>query len=440
MTIEDQADASVAEWTARAEAVIPGGVNSGRRRIDGGFVINGGSGAYLRGADGRRYLDFSGGASTAILGHGAAQVARALSRAADGPQLTGMGVTPGEVMLAEKLVDAMPSVEQVVLTNGGSDATYFAARLARHVTGRSHLITIRGGYDGWHDAVLFDGDGASTSGQTRGVLGAVRDLTHLCLYNDLEGMRAEFLRHPDSIAAVIMEPVAHNNGPTILPQPGYLAGVRDLCDEFGALLVFDEVITGFRHALGGYQEISGVMPDLTTAGKSLANGMPIGMIGGARCLMEEFTTAPRGEVMLGGTYFGNAASVAAAIATLDALTEPDTYERLYALGARMRSGLTEIANGLGVEAQVAGLGSIFTFWPGPGPLLDHRDVARGNVPLFRSYRLEGLKRGVLEKPDIDGARSAISLAHTERDIDHALEVAAEALPAALSRCAVAGAE
>lgn len=435
----DAAEPSAQEWAERAEAVIPGGVNSGRRRIEPAFVVEGGMGAYLFEAGGRRLIDFYGGAGTAILGHNPPVVREAVNEAlATGPILSGAGVTRGEVMLAERITRAVPSVEQVLLCSSGSEATMFALRLARAVTGRECVVKLAGHYHGNHDAVLVNTheprrlDGL-TMPESRGMLGAHRTATLVSDYNDLGHLETLLSTRGEEIAAVILEPIVHNGGPTLLPDRGYLAGVRKLCTTYGVLLIFDEVITMFRHGLGGVQAIYDVMPDLTTAGKAMANGLPIGMVGGPRHLMRHWTTNPAGDVMFGGTYNGNAASVAAALATLGRLADGTVHARMFGLGEMMRDGLAAIAAEEGVPALATGFRSIFTFWFGTGPLRMRDDALRGDEALFRAYRQELRARGVFEKPDRDGGRSLISAAHTRRDVECALEIARDSLRAAKGR-------
>ncbi|ADB49895.1 aspartate aminotransferase family protein [Conexibacter woesei] len=432
----DLPDLSAREWTERAERVIPGGVNSGRRRIDPPLVAQRGEGAYLVEVDGTRVIDFYGGAGTAILGHNPLAVSRAVTRAlTEGPILSGAGVTPREVQLAETITRFVPSVEQVLFCNSGSEATAMALRLARAVTGRQCIVKVSGHYHGNHDAVLFNTgaprnpDGTPTP-ESCGLLDAHASTTLVSDFNDLGHLETLLATRGDEIAAVIMEPIAHNGGPTLLPDSGYLAAVRSLCTRYGALLIFDEVVTLFRHAMGGVQGIFGVAPDLTTAGKALANGLPIGMVGGRSELMARWTTSSGGDTMYGGTYNGNSASVAAALATLGVLASGEEHARITGLGEAMRDGLTEIAAEEGVAATATGFRSVFTLWFGGGPFRSRTDALRGDEHLFRAYRQELRARGVFEKPDRDGARSVISAAHTRHDIDFALEMAREALRAA----------
>src|SRR3954454_8709509 len=291
-----------------AAAVIPGGVNTCRRRSSPRLCFRKGEGAYLEDLDGRRYIDYHAAYGAIFLGHSDPVVTSRVSRAIQDTVLFGVGVTPAEGALATKIVEHVPSAEQVVVCNSGSEATYHAIRLARAVTRRSKIVKFQGCYDGFHDYVLRNVISAPEGVGRRdphsaGMLDAAVDATLVCRYNDLEDVRATLERH--EVAAVILEPVAHNS-PGILPQPGFLEGLRALCDESGALLIFDEVITGFRHHIGGYQALCGVMPDLTTLGKAIANGFPLAAVAGRRELMERFTTTERGDVHFGGTFNGNA--------------------------------------------------------------------------------------------------------------------------------------
>jgi glutamate-1-semialdehyde 2,1-aminomutase len=265
------------------------------------------------------------------------------------------------------------------------------------------------------------------------MLEAAIDATLVCRYNDLEDVRATLERHGEDVAAIIVEPVAHNS-PGLLPRPGFLEGLRELCDATGALLIFDEVITGFRHGLGGYQAHGGVYPDLTTMGKAIANGFPLAAIGGRREHMERLNTTAGGDVHFGGTYNGNAAAVEAGLATIEQLEDGSVHERVFALGERMRAGLTEVAERVGVPAVVGGFGSLFVLCFMEGPLETYEDVLRNDDALFGRYRRELIKRGIFEMPESLG-RSHISAAHTEADIDRSLEAAEESLRAAVDALA-----
>ncbi len=421
---------------ASAAEVIPGGVNTCRRRSEPRICFRRGSGAHLEDLDGRRYIDYHAAYGAVILGHSHPAVTARVARAIEETVLFGVGVTEAEVALARKIVEHVPSAEQVVVCNSGSEATYHAIRLARGITGRTPIIKFQGCYNGFHDYVLRNVlSKADRVGQrdphSAGMLDAAVDATLVCRYNDLDDVRATLERN--DVAAIIVEPVAHNS-PGLLPREGFLEGLRALCDEFGALLIFDEVITGFRHSIGGYQAIAGVRPDLTTLGKAIANGFPLAAIAGRREHLERFTTTETGDVHFGGTYNGNAAAVEAGLATIAELEDPSVHARLFALGERMRSGLREIAARAAVPAVVGGFGSLFVLCFMEGPLDSYDDVLRNDEALFVRYRRELIARGVFEMPESLG-RSHIGASHTADDIDRSLEAAEASLRAAVDALA-----
>ncbi|HET8754751.1 MAG TPA: aspartate aminotransferase family protein [Solirubrobacteraceae bacterium] len=418
-----------------AARVIPGGVNTCRRRSEPRLCFARGAGAHLWDLDGRRYIDYHAAYGAVFLGHSHPAVCTRVAEATRDTVLFGVGVTEAEVALARKIAQHVPSVEQSVVCNSGSEATYHAIRLARGVTGRELIVKFQGCYDGFHDYVLRNVLSAPDAVGRRdphsaGMLAAAVDATLVCRFNDLADVEDAFAAHPDRIAAVIVEPVAHNS-PGLLPVPGFLEGLRALCDREGALLIFDEVITGFRHHIGGYQAVCGVLPDITTLGKAIANGFPIAAIGGPARYLERFTTNPDGDVHYGGTYNGNAVGVEAALATIAELEDGSVHERVFRLGARMRAGLEEIAARAGVPAVVGGFGSLFVLCFMEGPLRSYEDVLRNDSELFLRYRRELVARGVFEMPESLG-RSHISAAHTDDDIDRSLAAAEEALRAALA--------
>jgi glutamate-1-semialdehyde 2,1-aminomutase len=425
---------SSAKLLDEAARFIPGGVNTCRRRSEPRLCFRRGAGAYLWDLDGRRYVDYHAAYGAVFLGHSHRAVVERVAAATRDTVLFGVGVTEAEVELARKLAEHVPSIEQSVVCNSGSEATYHAIRLARGVTGRELIVKFQGCYDGFHDYVLRnvlsvpDRVGRRDP-HSAGMLRAAVDATLVCRFNDLEDVERTFVARPDEIAAVIVEPVAHNS-PGLLPQPGFLEGLRALCDREGALLIFDEVITGFRHHIGGFQAICGVLPDLTTLGKAIANGFPIAAIGGPARLLERYTTNPAGDVHYGGTYNGNAVGVEAALATIGELEDGSVHEHVFRLGQRMRDGLAEIAGRAGVPAVVGGFGSLFVLCFMEGPLRSYEDVLRNDTDLFLRYRRELVARGVFEMPESLG-RSHISAAHTDDDVDRALAAAEEALRAAL---------
>jgi glutamate-1-semialdehyde 2,1-aminomutase len=415
-----------------AAEVIPGGVNTCRRRSDPRICIRRGAGAYIEDLDGRRYIDYHAAYGAILLGHSHPAVVERVSRAIRDTVLFGVGVTEAEVALARAIVRHVPSAEQAVVCNSGSEATFHAIRLARGITAREKIVKFQGCYNGFHDYVLRNvlsapaGVGARDP-HSKGMLDAAIDATVVCRFNDLADVRAALERH--DVAAIVVEPIAHNS-PGLLPQPGFLAGLRELCDGAGALLIFDEVITGFRHHVGGYQAIAGVRPDLTTLGKAIANGFPIAAIAGARRHLERFTTNPDGDVHFGGTYNGNAIGVEAALATIEQLEDGSVHEHVFALGERMRTGLAAIAERAGIPAVVGGFGSLFVLCFMEGPLRSYEDVLRNDDALFGRYRRELVARGVFEMPESLG-RSHIGASHTDDDVDRSLEAARDALRAAL---------
>jgi glutamate-1-semialdehyde 2,1-aminomutase len=429
------------ELLDRAAESIPGGVNTCRRRSEPRLCFRRGHGAHIEDLDGRSYVDYHAAYGAVFLGHSHPAVTQRVAAAIADTVLFGVGVTEAEVLLAEKIVEHVPSVEQVVVCNSGSEATYHAIRLARGATGREKIIKFQGCYNGFHDYVLRNVlSPAELVGmrdpQSAGMLEAAVDATLVCRFNDLADVRATLERHAGEVAAVILEPVAHN-APGLMPADGFLAGLRNACDEHGSVLIFDEVITGFRHGLGGFQAIAGVLPDLTTLGKAIANGFPLAAVGGRRELMERYTTNPGGDVHYGGTYNGNAAAVEAGLATIELLEDGTVHEHVFRLGARMRAGLEEIGRRAGIPVTVGGFGSLFVLCFMEGPLRSYEDVLRNDTALFLRYRRELVSRGVFEMPESLG-RSHIGASHTEADIDRSLEAAEQALAAALDAGARGG--
>jgi glutamate-1-semialdehyde 2,1-aminomutase len=423
-----------ADLLDEAARYIPGGVNTCRRRSTPRICIRRGRGAHIEDVDGNRYLDYHAAYGAILLGHSHPAVIERVTRALPDRVLFGVGVTEAEVRLAERIVHAVPSVEEVVVCSSGSEATYHAIRLARGVTGRQKIVKFQGCYNGFHDYVLRNVLSppelvGRRDPQSKGMLEAAIDATLVCRFNDLEDVERTLAAEGEDVAALILEPVAHN-APGLLPLPGFLEGLRALCDRTGALLIFDEVITGFRHHLGGYQAIAGVLPDLTTMGKAIANGFPLAAVGGRRRLMEHYTTNPRGDVHYGGTFNGGSASVEAALATIEQLEDGRVHAHLNRLGERMRAGLREIGARAGIPVTVGGFGSLFVLCFMEGPLESYEDALRNDTDLFVRYRRELIARGIFEMPESLG-RSHISAAHTEADIDRSLEVAEVALAAAL---------
>jgi glutamate-1-semialdehyde 2,1-aminomutase len=415
----------------RAQKVLPGGVDSPVRayRSVGGtppFIARA-DGAYVFDADGNRYIDFVGSWGPMILGHNPEPVRTALTAALKSGTSFG-APTELEVRLAEAVVAAVPSIEMVRFVSSGTEATMSALRLARGFTGRDLILKFEGCYHGHADGLLVKaGSGAATLGvpDSAGVPADVARHTLTCPYNDLEAVTAHVSAHGERIAAIIVEPVAGNMG-LVPPRPGFLEGLRGVCDAHGIVLIFDEVMTGFRVALGGYQSICGVTPDLTTLGKVIGGGLPVGAFGGRREIMERI--APLGPVYQAGTLSGNPLAMTAGLATLEALSAPGVYERLEALGARLSEGLAGAAAAAGVPVTLARQGSMGCMYLHPGPVWDYADAARSDLPRFGRYFHGMLARGIYLAPSQFEA-GFISLAHTEADIDATVAAAAEALAA-----------
>ena len=421
-TTADQA----AGLAARAAAVIPGGVNSGQRQVPGleDLIIAGTSGSTFTDANGRTYTDYHAAFGPPLLGHNDPDVDAAVTAVGRTVDLMGIGVTRVEIELAERLVANVPSLEKVLLTSTGSEATFHALRVARTATGRRHVIKFQGCYHGWHDSVAMNvispaervGSKDPLSG---GMLPEVIDATIVCPFNDAAAVERALDEHAGDVAAIILEPIPHNIG-AVLPQPGFLERLRELATKHGTVLVFDEVITGFRHGLGGYQAVAGVTPDLTTLGKAMANGWPVSAIGGSADLMDLFSTTPGRPAFFAGTFNGHPATSAAALATIDKLEREPVHEHVFRLGERARTGLQALYDRLGVPAVVAGFGSVFVSYFLEGPVVSYDDLLRNDVDLFTGYRRELMKDGIFELP-LNLKRSHFSYAHTDDDVDRLLD-------------------
>jgi glutamate-1-semialdehyde 2,1-aminomutase len=410
---------------ARAVRVIPGGVNSPVRawRAVGGqpVFIQRARGSTIWDADGNGYVDYVGSWGPMILGHAHPKVLGAIHEVMrDG---TSFGApTAREVDLAQTIVAALPAVEMLRLVSSGTEAAMAAIRLARAVTRRVKIIKFSGCYHGHVDALLVRaGSGAATFGvpDSAGVPEAVATQTLIAEFNDLRMIDAYFRADGRDIAALIVEPVVGNMG-VIPPHPQFLAGLRDLCSAHGALLIFDEVMTGFRVAYGGMQTLSGVAPDLTCLGKVIGGGLPLAAFGGRREVMEQL--APLGPVYQAGTLSGNPLAVAAGQATLRQLTAPGTYERLEAMGARLQAGLRDALAAQHVPGCVNRVGSMWTIFFGPTAVADATAARGADTELFARWFRGMLQRGVYLPPSQFEA-AFISLAHTDDDIDATLRAA-----------------
>jgi glutamate-1-semialdehyde 2,1-aminomutase len=413
----------------RAERVIPGGVNSPVRAYAavGGappFLARG-KGPFVWDADGRRYVDYVGSWGPLILGHAHPAVLRAVARAA--ARGTSFGApTEGEVEIAETICAALPSVEMVRFVSSGTEAAMSAIRLARGATGRKKILKFDGCYHGHADALLVGaGSGVATLG-IPGSPGVPEEFVRLTVqtpYNDLAAVEDAFRAHGPELACVIVEPVAGNMG-CVPPVRDFLEGLRELCDRAGTLLIFDEVMTGFRVAWGGAQALYGIRPDLTCLGKVVGGGLPAAAYGGRRELMREI--APSGPIYQAGTLSGNPLAVAAGLETLRRLSKRGVYEALGATSRALADGLAERASAAGVELTTAAVGGMFGFFFHPGPVANFEDAKKSSAPRFRRFFAEMLGRGVYLAPSAYEA-AFVSLAHGEREIAATLRAAEAAL-------------
>jgi glutamate-1-semialdehyde 2,1-aminomutase len=415
----------------RAERFLPGGVDSPVRafRAVGGdppFVTHA-DGAYLYDADGNRYLDFFGSWGPMILGHAFPPVVQAIQQAAARGASFGAS-TAAEADLAELVTRCFPSVEKLRFVSSGTEACMSAIRLARGFTGRNFVVKFEGCYHGHSDAMLVKaGSGVATLGipGSAGVPPETAMHTLALPYNDLDAVREVFTKWPDEIACVIVEPVVGNAG-TIPPAPGYLQGLREITAEFGALLILDEVMTGFRLSLGGAQQVYGVTPDLTTLGKIIGGGLPCGAFGGRADVMEFL--APLGPVYQAGTLSGNPLAMAAGIATLGHLIahEEDVYLTLEATTTRIAEGVGRVAHEAGIPLTTNRVGSMFTWFFTGQPVTDFTSAATSDTVAFGRFHRAMLDAGVWLPPSQYEA-AFVSTAHGEAEIGMVLEAARSAL-------------
>jgi glutamate-1-semialdehyde 2,1-aminomutase len=414
---------------ARAKRLIPGGVNSPARAFGGvggepAFIARG-AGAHLWDLDGNRYIDYIGSWGPMILGHCHPAVTAALDEVIR--RGTSFGApTEAESELAELIIAAVPSVEKVRLVNSGTEATMSAIRLARGFTGRDIIVKFAGNYHGHVDSLLVAaGSSAATLGvpNSPGVTAGESQDTLILEYNDVAGVHEAFDRHGSQIAGVILEAVVGNMG-VVLPTADFLTALRQRTQDAGALLILDEVMTGFRVAYGGAQSLFGVTPDLTTLGKIVGGGLPVGAYGGRAEIMDHIL--PAGKVFQAGTLSGNPLATAAGIATLRELRDRPPYDRLEALSARLAKGLDEAATSAGIPHSVARVGSMMTLFFNPEPVQNWPAAARCDTQAFARYFWGLLDRGVY-MPCSQYEALFVSAAHTEADIDATVAAARDVL-------------
>ncbi len=422
---------SIAAHT-EAKQLMPGGVNSPVRAYKAvnrtPITIRQGKGCHVTDIDNNRYVDYVGSFGPLIAGHAPDEVVAAVTKAVARGTTFGM---PGELetRLAGKVIEAVASVEVVRFVNSGTEATMSALRLARGATGRSKIIKCVGGYHGHADALLVEaGSGATTLGvpSSPGVPDSMTADTLLMPYNDLPAAKALFGKHGPDIAALIVEPVAGNMG-CVPPAEGYLAGLRELCDAHEALLIFDEVMTGFRVDYGGAQARYDVQPDLTALGKVIGGGLPCAAYGGRESLMRK--VSPDGPVYQAGTLSGNPVAMAAGLATLELLAEPDAYDRLEASSAALEKGLTDAAKQARCAMQINRVGSMLTVFFTDQPVTDYAGATACDTQAFARFFGSMLDQGVVLPPSQFEAWF-VSLAHDEQAIEQTIAAAKKAFTAA----------
>ena len=421
-------------WDAEARKLIPGGVNSSTRKIDPPMVFERASGSRVWDADGREYIDYHAAFGPIVLGHCYSKVDSRVVETLGKLDIVGLGATELEIALARKLREHVPSAEAVHFCNSGSEATYNAVRLSRAVTGRKKLVKFQGCYHGWHDYLCMniitpaDKIGKPDPGSA-GMMPEAIENTLVLTFNSVDELEETFRTQGSEIAAVILEPIPHNIG-CVIPEPAFLQALRDLTTKHGSLLIFDEVITGFRHALGGYQSICGVTPDLSTFAKSMANGYPVAALCGKSEYMHRFATGG-GDVFFAGTYNAHPLAMAASLATIEALESGEVYKHTFALGDRVRKGLQEIVDRLGIKAWATGFGSVvLLYFKEPGAR-NYTDLLACDMAADVSFRRGLLERGSLVLP-MALKRVHISATHTEQDIDLFLEHAEDVLSSSRS--------
>ena len=410
-------------FRSRARGVIPGGVNSPVRAMEAvglaePLFVRSGRGAYVEDADGTRYLDWVMSWGPLLFGHADPETVDAVVEAAQ--EGTSFGAsTEREVELAEEIVDAVPSIEMVRVVSSGTEAAMSAIRLARAFTGRDRILKFAGCYHGHSDALLAAaGSGLATLGipSSPGVPASVVADTLVCPYNDIEAVATAVAAHGSSLACVLVEPVAGNMG-VVPPEPGFLEGLRELCDESGALLVFDEVITGFRVARGGAQERFGVLPDLTLLGKILGGGLPLAAFGGRVEIMERL--APSGDVYQAGTLSGNPLATAAGLSVLRRLRDSAVYEELERRGERLAAGLAPFG-------AVQRVGAMLTLFTRSEHVRNFADASGSDTHRYGALFRGLLERGIYVAPSQFEAMF-VSLAHGDEEIDRTVEIVGELL-------------
>ena len=427
------------KYNAEAAQYIAGGVVSLNRKVNPAIVFDRAKGSKLFDVNGKEYIDYHASFAPYLLGHNFDAVNEAVIQSIrDEKSLYGSGTNALEITLARLLCELVPSLELIQVSNTGSEATAHAIRLSRAYTGREDIILTVGGYNGWHNEVsravmpsLAQLGKRVSPGEypfvplSAGIPDATKRKVHLVNFNDLDSIEYVMKRHP--IACVVTEPVLQNVG-VVLPKPGYLQGLFDLCEANGTVCVFDEVKTGFRSAIGGYQSIIGIKPHLSVFGKAVANGYPLGIIGGKRAIMEQFDAPdPAKKVLIAGTYNAHPINTAAAIATLETLKNPGVYAHINAVSNQLYRGLETLFKEKGITVSIVTNASAFCVYFSQNAPSDLHDILE-NVDFTHdlSYRKALIDKGIYHIP-IPCKQGSVSYAHTDEDIAHTLQVTREVL-------------
>lgn len=419
---------------ARAKEVMPGGMNTNIRDYPADFVVSKADGAYLWDQNGKKYIDYLASWGPIIAGYDNKEIKAKAADALARYDLYGIGVTEVEVALAEKLCSLLKGMERVLLCNGGSDATFHALRLARASTGREKIVKMQGGFHGWHDYVLMNVMSQPEKAYkldlvSAGMLRSAAEKTLICRYNDLEHFRETCRKNRGEIAAVIVDPCNSPFG-CIKMHDDYARGLRSICDEEGIILIFDEVVTGFRVALRGAVSLFDITPDLLCIGKGMANGFPVAAVGGRAELMNHFNTNPGGTVSYQATYYGHPLLAAAALATIEVAERPGFYEHMSAVAERLCKGLEAIAGRKGVPFCTEHRGGLIGLFWGEGPFSNYDELVAGiDQKASDDFRRRMIDRGYYF-PIGPFKRLVTMNNHTEADIDETL-AAAEAVFAML---------
>ena len=417
-----------------ARRFTPGGVHSGIRFFKPyPIFIEKARGPRIYDVDGNEYVDYHLAFGPVILGHSHPQVVKAVRDQLEKGIIYGLS-NELEMKVAKKIVQHVPSAQMVKFCNTGTEATYHAIRVARAFTGKNKVIKFEGAYHGWHDYVNISvGPSLREAGpkespnsvpDSSGIPRNVVENTIILPFNNLSVVEKTIRKHEKEIAALITEPIMHGNSCCIVPKEGYLKTLREICDRYNVLYIFDEVVTGFRHGLGGAQKIFGVTPDITAFAKAMANGFPVASVCGKKEIMAMFS--PSGEVDLGGTYNGNPISMVAALATIRELETQGAYEHLFKLGSLMRKRLREVIEKLNIRAQVVGFGSVFQILFTHKEIENYRDVLTSNREKYEKFQRELMKRHIFIIPKAN-KRCHISTAHTIDDINVTIEAMEDSL-------------